>query len=60
MNELQKLKLHLLNLQKAGHKEFNINVEWLLTIIDNLPKEKQEQISQEIDLDGGNFNTERY
>lgn len=57
MNELQKLKLHLFNLQEAGHKEFNVNVVWLLTVLDSLPKEKQEQISKELDLDGGNFNS---
>jgi hypothetical protein len=60
MNELQKLKLHLHNLQEAGHEEFNVNVKWLLDVIEHLPKEKQEQLSREMDLDGGKFNTERF
>lgn len=55
MNELQKLKLHLHNLQQSGHKEFNVNVEWLLSVLNNLPKEKEEQLSKELDLDGGKF-----
>jgi hypothetical protein len=55
MNDLQKLMLHLYNLQKSGHKEFNVNVEWLLSVLNNLPKDKQEQVSKELDLDGGKF-----
>jgi len=55
MNDLQKLMLHLHNLQKSGHKEFNVNVEWLLSVLNNLPKDKQEQVSKELDLDGGKF-----
>jgi hypothetical protein len=47
--------LHLYNLQKSGHKEFNVNVEWLLSVLNNLPKDKQEQVSKELDLDGGKF-----
>lgn len=55
MNDLQKLMLHLSNLQKSGHKEFNVNVEWLLSVLNNLPKDKQEQVSKELELDGGKF-----
>lgn len=55
MTELQELVLHLTNLKKAGHKEFNVNVDWLLDILVNIDTTTENKI-QEINLDGGRFN----
>lgn len=55
MTELQELILHLKNLKKSGHKEFNVNVDWLLGILDNIDTTTENKI-QEINLDGGQFN----
>jgi len=55
MTELQELVLHLKNLKKSGHKEFNVNVDWLLSILDNIDTTAENKI-QEINLDGGQFN----
>ena len=41
MNELEKLKLHLVNLNDSGHQEFTINVKYLSDILNNLPKQKE-------------------
>ena len=56
MNDLEKLKLHLKNLKDQGHKEFNINVEWLINILNNLPNDKIKNIDfNGIEVDGGQF-----
>lgn len=56
MNELDKLKLHLNNLKKQGHQEFSINVDWLLSVLNNLPNEKIKNIDfNSIEVDGGKF-----
>ena len=56
MNDLEKLKLHLKNLKLQGHTEFNINVDWLINILNNLPKDKVNTIDfNSIDVDGGKF-----
>jgi hypothetical protein len=60
MNELDKLKLHLTNLQEAGHKEFNVNVEWLMSVIDTIPKSEQTRLSGEIEIDAGTFDSQQY
>jgi len=54
MDEFQKLIKHLENLHKAGHKEFNINVEWLLSVLKQT-KRPIEVVQKQIDLDGGKF-----
>jgi len=56
VNELDKLILHLKNLKKEKHQEFTINVNYLLAILENLPK--QSPSSKESNtgyIDGGNF-----
>lgn len=55
MNDLEKLKFHLQNLQDQGHKEFKVNVDWLLSIIENLPKDTKIETAEIIEIDGGKF-----
>tara|TARA_Y100000356_G_C11012242_1_gene158925 strand:- start:221 stop:388 length:168 start_codon:yes stop_codon:yes gene_type:complete len=55
MNDLEKLKFHLSNLQKQGQTEFIVNVKWLLSIIENLPKDTKISDYEIIDIDGGKF-----
>tara|TARA_Y100000389_G_C17069342_1_gene321208 strand:+ start:84 stop:251 length:168 start_codon:yes stop_codon:yes gene_type:complete len=55
MSDLQELIIHLKNLQDAGHKEFNINVDWLLGILDNT-QQPVNSLPKKINLDGGKFN----
>lgn len=56
MNELEKLKLHLVNLKDSGHQEFTINVKYLSDILNNLPKQKETpKSSSNMDIDGGDF-----
>jgi len=54
MDDLSKLKKHLENLKKAGHKEFNINVEWLLSALSQIKHTESTNIKN-IELDGGKF-----
>jgi len=56
MSDLDKLKLHLKNLKEQGHTEFNINVDWLLTILNNFPKDQSNKINLNgLEVDGGQF-----
>jgi hypothetical protein len=56
VNNLDQLKLHLKNLKDKGHKEFSINVQYLLDILNDLPKQsKTSKPSSDFDVDGGNF-----
>lgn len=54
MGDLDRLKQHLENLKKAGHKEFNINVEWLLSALSQVKDTEVNQVKN-IELDGGKF-----
>lgn len=59
MNELDKLKLQLSNLKEKGHEEFTINVNYLLDILENLPKQSPSPKRSNIDwVDGGSFGDE--
>lgn len=55
MNDLEKFKFHLKNLQEQGQNEFIVNVDWLLSIIDNLPEDTKIKNYDIIDIDGGKF-----
>ena len=56
MNELDKLKLHLNNLKNKGHSEFNINVKYLLDLLENVPMQSEApKQSNNMDVDGGDF-----
>jgi|TARA_B100000073_G_C23631857_1_gene532895 hypothetical protein len=56
VNELDKLKLQLKNLKDKGHEEFSINVNYLLNILENLPKQSPLPKRSNVDwVDGGNF-----
>ena len=55
MNDLEKLKFHLKNLQEQGQNEFIVNVDWLLSIIDNLPEDTKIKNYDIINIDGGKF-----
>ncbi|MDA8847020.1 hypothetical protein N9J02_00140 [bacterium] len=56
MNELDKLKLHLNNLKNKGHLEFNINVKYLLDLLETLPTQPEApKRSNNMDVDGGDF-----
>lgn len=56
MNELDKLKLHLSNLKEKGHEEFTINVNYLISILENIPKQSPSPKRSNVDwVDGGNF-----
>ena len=56
MNELDKLKLHLNNLKNKGDLEFNINVKYLLDLLETLPTQPEApKRSNNMDVDGGDF-----
>ena len=55
MTDLEKLKLHLDNLKKEGHKTFDVDVNWLLNILNELPNKTNINVPKEFYIDGGTF-----
>lgn len=59
MTEREKLILHLQNLLKSNTKSATLDVEYLLKILDALPKTVEDTLTTKLDnvvnVDGGSF-----
>jgi hypothetical protein len=59
MTEREKLILHLKNLLKSNTKSATLDVEYLLKILDALPKTVEDTLTTKLDnvvnVDGGSF-----
>jgi hypothetical protein len=59
MSEREKLILHLQNLLKSNTKSATLDVEYLLKILDALPKTVEDTLTTKLDnvvnVDGGSF-----
>ena len=55
MTDIEKLKLHLRNLIEKEQPDVVLNVNWLLTILEDSNYSSDEGTVEQVELDGGQF-----
>lgn len=59
MTEIDKLKASMRNLKANGSKSITLDIDWLLTLLNNvdteIKQEKQHNKANKLSVDGGTF-----